>query len=88
MKFVSVTALAVFQSRGIAELMPIDPCVNLLEVRRIGAEFLNRIRAFLASLAIMPRPEAMPFVRDAKRFLVLSPRWRQTFIVTTSSTWK
>lgn len=60
-------ALAVFRSRGISELMPIDPCVDLLEDKKIRAEFLNRIRAFLASLAIvMPRPEAMPFVRDAK----------------------
>jgi len=61
--------LEVFRSRGIQELMPIDPCVDLLEDEKIRAEFLNRLRAFLASLAIvMPRPEAMPFVRDAKIF--------------------
>ena len=60
-------ALEVFRSRGIPDLMPIDPCVDLLEDEKIRAEFLNRVRAFLASLAIvMPRPEAMPFVRDAK----------------------
>lgn len=60
-------ALEVFHSRGIAELMPIDPCVDLLEDAKIRAEFLNRVGAFFASLAIvLPRPEAMPFVRDAK----------------------
>ncbi|GAB6192560.1 type I restriction endonuclease subunit R [Desulfocastanea catecholica] len=60
-------ALEVFRSRGIPELMPIDPCVDLLEDEKIRAEFLNRVGAFFASLAIvMPRPEAMPFVRDAK----------------------
>lgn len=60
-------ALEVFRSRGIPELMPIDPCVDLLEDEKIRAEFLNRVKAFLASLAIvMPRPEALPFVRDAK----------------------
>ncbi|MGC8492348.1 MAG: type I restriction endonuclease subunit R [Syntrophobacteraceae bacterium] len=60
-------ALDVFRSRGISDLMPIDPCVDLLEDERIRAEFLNRVRAFLASLAIvMPRPEALPFVKDAK----------------------
>ncbi|WP_051185117.1 type I restriction endonuclease subunit R [Desulfatiglans anilini] len=60
-------ALDVFRTRGILELMPIDPCVDLLENEKIRAEFLNRVRAFLASLAIvMPRPEALPFVRDAK----------------------
>jgi len=59
--------LEVFRTRGISDLMPIDPCVDLLEDEKIRAEFLNRLRAFLASLAIvMPRPEAMPFVRDAK----------------------
>lgn len=60
-------ALEVFRSRGIPDLMPIEPCVDLLEDEKIRAEFLNRVRAFLASLAIvMPRPEALPFVRDAK----------------------
>ncbi|MHC1744963.1 MAG: type I restriction enzyme endonuclease domain-containing protein [Syntrophobacteraceae bacterium] len=60
-------ALDVFRSRGISDLMPIEPCVDLLEDEKIRAEFLNRVRAFLASLAIvMPRPEALPFVRDAK----------------------
>ena len=60
-------ALDVFRSRGIPDLMPIEPCVDLLEDEKIRAEFLNRVWAFLASLAIvMPRPEAMPFVRDAK----------------------
>jgi type I restriction enzyme R subunit len=59
--------LDVFRSRGILDLIPIDPCVDLLEDVKIRAEFLNRVQAFLASLAIvMPRPEALPFVRDAK----------------------
>ncbi len=60
-------ALDVFRSRGIPDLMPIDPCVDLLEDEKIRAEFLNRVRAFLASLSIvMPRPEALPYVKDAK----------------------
>jgi type I restriction enzyme R subunit len=60
-------ALDVFRSRGIPHLLPIDPCVDLLENEKVRAEFLNRVGAFFASLAIvMPRPEAMPFVRDAK----------------------
>ncbi len=59
--------LEVFRSKGILDLIPIDPCVDLLEDEKIRAEFLNRVQAFLASLAIvMPRPEALPFVRDAK----------------------
>ena len=59
--------LELFRSHGITELMPIDPCVDLLEDEKIRAEFLKRVGVFFASLAIvMPRPEAMPFVRDAK----------------------
>lgn len=60
-------ALDVFFTRGITTLMPIHPCVDLLEDEKIRAEFINRCRAFFASLAIvMPRPEALPYVRDAK----------------------
>jgi type I restriction enzyme R subunit len=60
-------ALDVFRSRGIMALIPIDPCIELLEDVKIRADFLNRTGAFFASLAIvMPRPEALPFVRDAK----------------------
>jgi type I restriction enzyme R subunit len=33
--------LAVFNSRGISDLMPIDPCVDLLEDEQVRAEFLN-----------------------------------------------
>jgi len=59
--------LAVFHTRGIMELVPIDLCVDLLEDEKIRAEFLNCLWAFLSSLAIvMPRPEALPFVKDAK----------------------
>lgn len=59
--------LDVFRSRGIQQITPIEPCVELLEDEKIRAEFLNRVRAFFTSLAIvMPRPEALPFVRDAK----------------------
>jgi type I restriction enzyme, R subunit len=60
-------ALDVFFTRGITNLMPIHPCVDLLEDEKIRAEFLNRTRAFFSSLAIvMPRPEALPYMRDAK----------------------
>lgn len=59
--------LDVFFTRGITSLIPIQPCVDLLEDEKIRAEFINRIRAFFSSLSIvMPRPEALPFVRDAK----------------------
>jgi type I restriction enzyme, R subunit len=59
--------LDVFRSRGIQEIMPINACVELLEDEKIRAEFINKIRAFFASFAVvMPRPEALPFIRDTK----------------------
>ena len=59
--------LDVFMGRGIPALVPIDPCVELLEDEKVRAEFINRLRAFFGSLAIvMPRPEALPYLRDAK----------------------
>ena len=44
-----------------------EACVDLLEDVEIRAEFINKFRDFLVSLGIvMPRPEALPYLRDAK----------------------
>lgn len=57
----------VFIARGIASIRNIEACVDLLADVKIRAEFINKLRLFLESLGIvMPRPEAMPFLADAK----------------------
>lgn len=59
--------IEVFTSNGIANIRDIEACVDLLEDVRIRAEFINNLRDFLASLGIiMPRPEGLPYLRDAK----------------------
>lgn len=57
----------VFASRGIADIRDIEACVDLLADVEIRADFINKLRDFLISLGIvMPRPEALPYLRDAK----------------------
>lgn len=57
----------IFTSRRIADLLPIDPPVQLLADAKLRAEFITKLRGFLAALgAIFTRPEAAPFKRDAK----------------------
>jgi type I restriction enzyme R subunit len=59
--------IEVFTSRGIANVRDVEACVDLLEDVEIRAEFINKFRDFLVSLGIvMPRPEALPYLRDAK----------------------
>ena len=57
----------VFTTRGVASLLPIDPPVQLLADPKVRAEFINKLRAFLACLgALFTRPESAEFKRDAK----------------------
>lgn len=57
----------VFLTRGISDIRDIEACVDLLADVKVRAEFINKLRLFLESLGIvMPRPEAMPYLRDAK----------------------
>jgi type I restriction enzyme R subunit len=60
-------AVDVFLTRGISSIRDIEACVDLLADVKIRAEFINKLRLFLESLGIvMPRPEAMPYTKDAK----------------------
>ena len=59
--------MQIFTSRGIADLLPIDPPVQLLADPRLRADFINKLRTFLARLgALFTRPESAEFKRDAK----------------------
>lgn len=59
--------LDVFISRGIPSIRDVEACVELLADIKIRAEFITKLRLFLESLGIvMPRPEAMPYLKDAK----------------------
>ena len=64
---VSQKALDVFSARGIPDLIPIEPCVDLLEDERIRRNFeQGACLSGESGPSFMPGPEALPFVRDAK----------------------
>jgi len=59
--------IAVFKDRGGADIKDVDACVDLLRNKAVRAEFVVKLKKFLESLdVVMPRPEALPYVRDAK----------------------
>jgi len=59
--------LAVFHDRGIPDIADDEACVELLRDIKVRAEFVVKLKQFLSSLdVVMPRPEGIPFVRDAR----------------------
>lgn len=55
-----------FEARDV-ELSDTEACVELLEDERLRAEFHMLLKAFLVTLdLVMPRPEALPYLKDAK----------------------
>lgn len=52
-----------------------DACVDVLRDDRLRVQFNNLFKAFLDKLdEILPRPEATPFVKDAKKFGLIKKR--------------
>ncbi|MDP9357836.1 MAG: type I restriction endonuclease subunit R [Chloroflexota bacterium] len=59
--------LALFHDRGVADIADVQGAVDLLRDERLRAEFAVKLKLFLASLdVVLPRPEARPYLRDAK----------------------
>lgn len=70
----------VFTSRDIDDIGEMDACVDLLGDERIRAEFQVKLKQFLATLdLVLPRPEALPFVRDAKALAFIHARARNRY---------
>jgi type I restriction enzyme R subunit len=61
-------AMELFCARGFADPEHhINECVDLLAELRVRIDFVNRLKQFLTTLGlVMPRPEAMPYLRNAK----------------------
>jgi type I restriction enzyme, R subunit len=58
--------LDIFQTRGIDAIHDAEAAVVALADERLRAEFTVKLKQFLATLdLVLPRPEALPFVRDA-----------------------
>ncbi len=58
--------LGIFQARDVDVLNDAEAAVEALADERLRAEFTVKLKQFLATLdLVLPRPEALPFVRDA-----------------------
>jgi type I restriction enzyme, R subunit len=66
-----------FESRGVDFRGDDEPCLQLLGDARLRAEFTVKLKQFLELLElVLPRPEALPYVKDAKRLGFLHGRAR------------
>ncbi|HRL91922.1 MAG TPA: type I restriction endonuclease subunit R [Pseudomonas sp.] len=67
----------VLRRQGIESLEDTEACLLALEQEKVRAEFAVKLKAFLDSLdTVLPRPEGLPFVKDAKRLAYIHARAR------------
>jgi len=72
--------LDLFTSRGIEDIIDVDACVELLRDERLRAEFHVKLKQFLTTLdLVLPRPEGLPFVNDAKTLAHIQARARNRY---------
>lgn len=75
--------VALFQEHGIAEIHTQegqDACVDLLVEDKLRAQFQVGLKAFLTTLdLVLPRPEGLPYVRDAKNLSFIQARARMRY---------
>lgn len=58
--------IGIFQSRDVDPIEDKEAAIELLADERLRAEFKVKLKQFLATLdLVLPRPEGLPFVRDA-----------------------
>jgi type I restriction enzyme R subunit len=73
-------AVDVFTSRDIDDIANIEACVELLRDEKLRAEFHVKLKQFLATLdLVLPRPEGLPFVNDAKTLAHIQARARNRY---------
>ena len=70
----------VFTSRDVDDITDTEACVDLLRDEKLRAEFHVKLKQFLATLdLVLPRPEALPFVNDAKTLAHIQARARNRY---------
>jgi type I restriction enzyme R subunit len=73
-------AVDLFRARGIDSLADHEACVEALADERLRAEFAVKLKAFLDTLdLVLPRPEGLPFVPDAKKLAFIYARARNRY---------
>ncbi len=67
----------VLRRQGVESLEDAEACITALATEKVRAEFAVKLKAFLNSLdTVLPRPEGLPFVKDAKRLAYIHARAR------------
>ncbi|MGZ8220962.1 MAG: type I restriction endonuclease subunit R [Methylobacter sp.] len=69
-----------FRSRDIESLEDVEGCVEVLADEKLRAEFSVKLKVFLNSLdTVLPRPEGLPFTKDAKALAYIYARARNRY---------
>jgi type I restriction enzyme R subunit len=72
--------VALFRARGAHDLTDTGACIELPKDERLRAEFTVELREFLDTLdLVLPRPEALPFIEDAKTLGFIQVRARNRY---------
>ena len=75
-----IRVVDIFRCAGLDDLSNDEECLQVLSTEKARAEFTVKLKDFLKSLEIiLPRPEGLPFVRDAKRLAYLQARARNRY---------
>jgi type I restriction enzyme R subunit len=75
-----VRVMDVLRQQGVDSLRDTDACLHALASERVRADFTVKLKAFLNTLdVVLPRPEGLPFVGDAKRLAFLYASTRNRF---------
>lgn len=75
-----IRVVDIFRRAGLDDLSDDESCLAVLSTEKARAEFTVKLKDFLTILdIILPRPEALPFVKDAKRLAFLQARARNRY---------
>ncbi|MCA1789030.1 MAG: HsdR family type I site-specific deoxyribonuclease, partial [Thioalkalivibrio sp.] len=75
-----IRVVDIFRRAGMDALSNDEACLNVLSTEKARAEFTVKLKDFLKSLEIvLPRPEGLPFVKDAKRLAYIHARARNRY---------
>jgi type I restriction enzyme, R subunit len=73
-------AIEVLRVRGVEDIDDIEACVQVLGDEKVRAEFHVKLKQFLLTLdLVLPRPEGLPFVNDAKTLAHIQARARNRY---------
>ena len=72
--------MSLFETRSVDAMSESEAAVDALADERLRAEFTVKLKQFLATLdLVLPRPEGLPFVRDAQRLAEIYARARNRY---------